>query len=196
VVTVLTLASEATLADVKGLADRRAVEVVLVDPPRPPYAAVVDARVATRVAAFVESLLASGVLPVSVEGTADGLGVRLVADPEGETGLPDAKALPKGVTRDGDTLTFAASTPDDPYVVPAPDDFPDVLPGSSGPLAAAVQLFVGLPVSGYLSQADGRAIALVNEMLGLDYASAFTAETAAGLAAELRSKRTTPRRSK
>ena len=191
--TTILLASEASLAPTKGL-DGSAVEVVVQTTGGVRLSALVARRIAARVAALTESLLRDGVTFSTYEGTEDGLGLRLVADSESATDLPDGKALPKGVTRDGDLFAFAAAVADDPFVVPGPDEFPDVLPGSHGPLASAVQLFVGLPMTGYLSVEEGHAVAEVNEALGLDYLPTFGSATAIALADALSRKR--PTRSK
>jgi hypothetical protein len=185
-VTWIALESTASVAASKGL-DSDAVEVAVAAPGGATLSAVVARRVAVRAGTLAESLVAASDAP-GFAASEDGLSIVV-------PGVPEDYPLPKAVERDGDAFRFAGATRDDPYVVPGPADFPDVLPGSSGPLASAVQLFVGLPMTGYLSVDEGEAVAYVNEALGLDHVPTYSTATAEALAAELTRKRPT-RRSK
>lgn len=183
----IALDSTARVAAAKGL-ESDAVEIAVAAPDGATLTAVVARRVALRAGTLAEALLPVSETP-ALSASEDGLSIVV-------PGVPEDYRLPKSVDRDGDAFRFGASTRDEPYVVPGPSEFPDVLPGSSGPLASAVQLFVGLPMTGYLATNEGEVVAYVNEALGLDYAPTYTAETAKALDAELSRKRPTRRTSK
>lgn len=151
-------------------------------------AAPIARRVAQRAAELADVLARSG-YAFTIETTLDRFGLTV-------TDGPEEYALPAGAKRTPTGVEFPGKVADDPVVVPPPDEFPDVLPGSSGPLAAAVQLFVGRPITGYLDAEDAAAIAEVNEALGLEYADAFTTATARALADHLAPRRSTKGKTK